>query len=370
MTVAATVFGRSNRGRASMRSRDGTAALTPAILALDYLRRSPSPAGGEGSHKEWLHFVVHAPGVEALVNFSLVDDVRPEAGTRAELARLVVLVKTDEWCGDVELFDPGEVTVTGGAIDMRYGTSSVRFERDAFQIHVRLRDRPVSIDLVLRPDAAPIPCHNIRFEIDQRPINWMVLPRLAAYGEIRVRGKTFRLDRAAAYHDHNWGHFSWGRDFAWEWGYALPEDLDGPWSVVYVRLSDRRRLRTYKQAVFLWHRAAAVRVFRDTDVQVTLAGLLRPRRVFKLPAIMNVLNPGTAVDVPLELRCRAGDRTDELSLAFRADEVAQVCIPNDTDDIGITVINEVSGRLCLEGAVGGECVRIDGPAMFEFIRGA
>ena len=345
-------------------------ALAPSILALDYLRRSPFPSGGDGSHKEWLHFVVHAPGVEALVNFSLVDDVRREACSRAELARLVVLVKTDEWCGDVELFDAEEVAVTGGGIDMRYGASSVRFHRGAFQVHVRLRDRPVSMDLVLRPEAAPVPCHNIRFELDRRPINWMVLPRLAAYGEIRAGGKSFRLDGAAAYHDHNWGHFSWGRDFAWEWGYALPEDLGGAWTVVYVRLSDRSRLRTYKQGVFLWRRAEVARVFRDADVCVTLAGLLRPRKVFKLPAIMNVLNPGTAVDVPLELRCGAGAGDDELSFVYRADEVAQVCIPNDTDDSGITIINEVTGRLSLEGRIEGERVRVDGPAMFEFIRGA
>src|SRR4029078_10303778 len=128
----------------------------------------------------------------------------------------------------------------------------------------------------------------------------MVLPRLVACGEIRVRGKSFQLDRAAAYHDHNWGHFSWGRDFAWEWGYALPEDLRAPWTVVYVRLSDRGRVRTYKQAVFLWRRTSVARVFRDTEVDVTLAGLLRPASVFKLPRIMNVLSPGTAVDVPAE----------------------------------------------------------------------
>jgi len=334
------------------------------------VRRSPFPAGGEGSYKEWLHFVVHAPGVEALVNFSLVDDVRPEAHARAELARLVVLVKTDEWCGDIESFETDDVTVAGGGIDMRYGASSVRFERDAFQIHVRMRGQPVSMDLVLRPDSAPAPCHNIRLDLDQRPINWMVLPRLIACGEIRVRGKSFQLDRAAAYHDHNWGHFSWGRDFAWEWGYALPEDLRAPWSIVYVRLSDRGRLRTYKQGVFLWRRTSVARVFRDAEVDVTLAGLLRPASVFKLPRIMNVLSPGTAVDVPAELRCRAGAGTDDVSFTYRADEVAQVCIPNDTDDSGVTIINEVSGRLCLDGTVGGERVTIDGPAMFEFVRGA
>jgi hypothetical protein len=85
---------------------------------------------------------------------------------------------------------------------------------------------------------------------------------------------------------------------------------------------------------------------------------------------MNVLSPGTAVDVPAELRCRAGAGTDDVSFTYRADEVAQVCIPNDTDDSGVTIINEVSGRLCLDGTVGGERVTIDGPAMFEFVRGA
>ena len=90
-----------------------------AVRALDYLRRSPFTAGGDGSHKEWLHFVVHAGDVEALINFSLVDDVRAGAARGAELARLVVLVKAGAWSGDIELFDAADVQVAGGAIDMR-----------------------------------------------------------------------------------------------------------------------------------------------------------------------------------------------------------------------------------------------------------
>ena len=80
--------------------------LTRAIEAGDYLRRSPFSLGGEGCHKEWLHFVIHTAELDLLVNFSLVDDVRPEAAPGTEFPRTVVLVRDATqpdagWDGDI-----------------------------------------------------------------------------------------------------------------------------------------------------------------------------------------------------------------------------------------------------------------------------
>ena len=85
-------------------------------------------------------------------------------------------------------------------------------------------------------------------------------------------GTTYSLDGSPAYHDHDWGHFRWGRDFAWEWGFSLPEDPSNPWSLVFVRMSDRSRHQAYTQAVFVWRREATHRTFLDHEIGIATRG--------------------------------------------------------------------------------------------------
>lgn len=350
------------------------AELTRAIELGDYLRRSPFAFGGEGSHKEWLHFVVHTAELDLLVNFSLVDDVRPEAAPGAEFPRTVVLVRDATrgdggWDGDIELFDLDECRVAGGGIDVRFGANHARFANGQYEIGVRMRRRPITIDVRLRPLTFPALSNNISLELVDRPINWMVLPRLAATGTVQVGDRWHRFVEAPAYHDHNWGHFAWGRDFAWEWGFSLPPKPEEPWTVVFVRLADRGHRCAFMQGLFLWRRDAHWRIFRAHEMTVAPHGLLRAPRPFKLPPIMNVVSAGTDTDVPARLEARAEADGDWAEMEFVAEDVAQVCIPNDTDDHAVTVINEVSGALQLRGEVRGEPLAMAGRAMFEFVRG-
>lgn len=348
--------------------------LERAVEIGDYWRRSPFGVGGAGSHKEWLHFVVHTANLDLLVNFSLVDDVRPEAAPGTELPRTVVLVRDaasagGAWDGDIELFAPDECRVVGGGIDTHFGPNAVRFGDGAYDIRIRMRRRPIALDLRLRPVTFPALSNNIGLEMSDRPINWMVLPRLVADGTARIGNTEHQLRAAPAYHDHNWGHFAWGRDFAWEWGFSLPPTPRDPWTVVFVRLADRGHTRVLTQGLFLWRGASHWRIFRAHEMRVAPRGLLRTPRVYKLPRVMNVISPGSDVDVPARLDAYAEADGDWAEITFDSDEVAQVCIPNDTDDDAVTVINEVSGSLRLRGAIRGERVTMTGRAMFEFVRG-
>lgn len=341
-------------------------ALSKAIADADWLRRSPFPHGGPGGHKEWWHFCVYAPGLDVLVNFSLVDDVREGAPAGQEFARVVVLVRDREWDGDVELFETERVEVVGGGLFMRFGDNRVSFDGERYVIEVKLRHRPIDISLRLEPRCVPSLANNIRLDPGP-PINWMVLPRMEATGVVRVGQRVTAVHRARAYHDHNWGHFAWGRDFAWEWGYGLPEADEGnPWSMVFVRLSDRAHTRTYMQALFLWRELLQHRVLRAADVTVERIGFLRAPRVFKLPRAMALVAPGTVTDVPKALEITARGDGDEVRCRFEAEDVAAVVIPNDHDP-GVTVIHEVSGEVTVEGRVRGERVAMQGRAIFEFL---
>lgn len=336
-----------------------------ALESADWLRRSPALHGGARGHKEWWHFAAYAPGIDVLVNLSLVDDVRADAPAAQEFARVTVLVRTDAWDGDVELVTASRVDAPGGGLSMRMGENSAAFIDGAYHLRVALTRRPITIELVVRPEALPSIAHNIPLDAGP-PIHWLVAPRCRAEGTVTLGAQTHTLRDAPAYHDHNWGLFAWGRDFAWEWGFGLPPLRDNPWSLVFVRLSDRAHTLARMQALFLWRGVWQHRVLRADEVSVTREGFLRPARVLKVPRAMALVSPSTATDVPARLVVDARGDGDWVRAVFTAHDLAQVVIPNDHDP-GNTIINEVGGEVSVEGEVRGEQVLMQGRAVFEFL---
>lgn len=222
-----------------------------ALCKNGYFRRSRFAWEGVAGHKEWLHFAVHGDGIDLLANLSLVDDVRPQAKPGAELCRVVCLVREERWTGDIDQYDRSKVEVRGGELGVRFGPNRVELRSGVVELSLAMRRRAIALDLVLEPHTFPTQANNL--EVDNcPPIQWLVVPRLFASGEVRIGDRRVELSRAPAYHDHNWGYFRWGKNFAWEWGYAAPDDERNPWTMVFVRLSDRAHLTDLMQAVFLW----------------------------------------------------------------------------------------------------------------------
>lgn len=339
--------------------------LAEAAERADHYRRPLRRPGGAPGHKEWHHFCVYGDGIDALVNFSIVDDVRPGVKPGTELARLVVILKDEHWEGGVELFEMNDVDVEAGRVNARFGANTMRLEDGVYRLTVTMTERPVRLELELRVLSFPAPAYNVEVG-DGPPIHWLVIPRLSANGTIEVDGRVHRLRDAPAYHDHNWGWFRWGRDFAWEWGFGIPPAPDDPWSVVFVRLSDRGHTRAMMQALFVWKHSRLVRVFRASDVALERVGHLRQRRVFKLPRPMGLLSPGRITDVPQRVEIRGEADGDWGEASFDAEDGSQVIIPND-DDLGVTIINEVAARFRARGRVGGEQFETGGRSIFEYL---
>ena len=76
--------------------------LDRAIEQVDWFRRSPSRVGGAAGFKEWQHFCIYGHGIDLLINFSEVDDVREDRREGVTFARVTVLARLDRWHGGVE----------------------------------------------------------------------------------------------------------------------------------------------------------------------------------------------------------------------------------------------------------------------------
>jgi hypothetical protein len=337
----------------------------------DFWRRSPASAGGAAGHKEWSYFCVLAHDVDVIVNLSIMDRPPLERGApgRAEEARVALLARTHEgiWHGDVEACAPETVVLQAGRVGVRLGRSQLSLTEGAYRLDAHVGSGPVTTSLVLRPTARPGLTRSVPLGPDE-PMHWLVVPRLAATGEVRIGQDVYRLRNAPAYHDHNWGCFSWGGDFAWEWGIALAGQAT-PWSLIYYRITDRGRHRAISQGVLLWRDDRHCRTFRDTDLRVRGAGLLRVGRSLWVPRIMSLAIPGTAADIPGRLEVEARSGNDALDIAIDLADCAQVGVPNDHDE-GMTSISECRGRVRVSGRVRGDVVRFDGPAVVEFNRAA
>jgi hypothetical protein len=319
-------------------------------------------------HKEWHHFCVVGSEVDAVVNLNLSGTVGPAATPGGQVARVVVLARAHGrgWHGEVETTPIRDVEARPGEVDLRVGGNTVRFQDGEFVVSVALQDHPVGMRLSLKPRTLPL---IVRNDVPVGPawVNWLVLPRLEATGTIVLGSRVYRLERAPAYHDHNWGRWRWGQDFSWQWGFGLPEDPEEPWAAVFDRTTNRARSTDLERTLALWHRGELHRMLTQTEVDVQPLGLLAPERVgLQIPRVMALLMPERTTDIPHRLVVSGAAGADRLQLVFEPEDVAQILVPNETD-LGMTVINEAAGRVTLEGRVKGRTVASAGRGIFEFL---
>ncbi len=344
----------------------GQRVIERAIDRGGFLRGSGIRLGDAPGHKEWLHFCFASDEFDLLLNFSVVDAAHASVTDPAELARVVCLIRDrDGWDGDVVSYRRDETEIRRGYLSLQFGQSRVHFHSGVFHVQAVLPDRDIEVELLLTPLTIPTPANNITLD-EGPPMHWLAVPRLLASGYVRKGDHTRRVRNVLAYHDHNWGSFRWGRNFAWQWGYALPDDSSDPLSFVMLRLGDRARIRTFLQSLFVWRGPRQYRAFRDDELTIELDGALRQDRVFKLPRVMSLLASGNATDVPERLLVTARGRDDSVQLRFDFRDVAQIIIPND-DDLDVTIINESRAHYTCEGNIRGERFVSTGRALVEFL---
>jgi hypothetical protein len=343
--------------------------LERAVPRVDAWRQSPTGnPSATGSYKEWMHFCLSLPGERPghlLVNLNVTESATPTA--RARTARLITLGYLDDgWCGQLETFAARQVAGRPGGLDLTLGANELRWREGAF--HLSLATPDITADVRLEPMVLPTIASRVSFG-REHAIHWVTLPRLEASGWVQLRGRRVPLERAPAYHDHNWGDFRWGGDLAWEWGFVNPMDPRSPFNVVFVRVSDRGRHRTLSQSVLLWRHDTLVRTFEDREVRTTLEGVHGGPRPFTLPKIASLLTPGTSSGVPARVVVEARGREEHLRIVFETTSKARVGIPSDVDPFGLVVLNETCGEARVSGETRAGAFAFAAPSIMEFVRG-
>jgi hypothetical protein len=339
-----------------------------AVARLDGWRRPlTGPVTEAASYKEWMHFCVRLPGDppgHLLVNFNVTE--RRLATCRLRTPRMIAMCDTDRWRGEVQTFGDEAVAATPGRVDVRMGSSHLRWRDDAFEVRIDAAD--LAARLRIRPLVLPTVTSSVSFG-PGHAMHWVVIPRLEASGFVDVGGRRLTLERALTYHDHNWGHFRWGEDLSWEWGFVNPDDPACPWSIVFVRVSDGGRHRTLSQGVLVWKDDVNVRTFQNREIDVSLEGSRAVERPVTIPPIAGLLVPGASSGVPARLALRAGGSGDGLALDYEVATGARIVVPSDVDDFGCVILNETAGPARVRGSTRAGDFDFTGPAIAEFVRG-
>jgi hypothetical protein len=341
------------------------------ITRSDHLRATPAPAGQAPGFKEWSYFCIATPDVDLLLTFTFLGRIDLPAVDAWPPARVLALARTrtGRWSGGVDEIPPDAVRATPGRVDMTMGACELRFTAGAYALDARLASSAIEVHLRLRPLAPPAVGTSVRMG-NADPMRWIVVPRLEAHGELLLDRRRTEVVGGRAYHDHNWGAFSWGGDFAWEWGLVLPSETHLPWTVVYSRISDRARQRVLSQAILVWRDDLYCRAFRDDEITVEESGLLRGGARLRVPRVMSLVEPATTADVPRTLLARARGGGDRLELRLAPLDFAEVAVPNETHELGTTLLCEARAEAQVTGVIRGERFSLVAPAILEMNHGA
>jgi hypothetical protein len=366
MTAAALEPATTAGGALERRQRE---VLAAAIARSDYFRGRSLSAPGVPGYKEWTYFCVAAPQGDLLLTFGLTERIGPARRGEA-VGRLIALLRDRDgaWFGDADEIRAADVDARHGRIDLRLGESAVRFARGGYDVDARLASGEVAARLRFEPLALPTIGTSVRLGACEA-MRWVVVPRLAASGEISIAGRRTAVDAAPAYHDHNWGTFIWGTDFAWEWAAIPPSRPDARFSFVYSRISDRARGRTLSQAILVWRDDESCRIFRDEELRVESEGLLRGGSRLRIPRVMRLVEPGHTADMPRRITARATRGSDRIELCLDLRDYAEIAVPNE-DGLATTLLCEARASVEIHGTIRGESFAESGAAIFELNHGA
>jgi hypothetical protein len=340
--------------------------MTAALDRSDFLRAPVlAPAHPDG-FKEWHHFVVHARGRRLLINFSLNNE-SSRAGELRLVPRVIVIAHNRRWTGAIERFTDSELQLSAELGDLAIGRNRMTIGPDGYQVRLDLPHNDIRGELHFTPTSSPFVVNNQ--PLGEGRLSWLFVPRMRTDGWLRIGAEGHRFDGDIAYHDHNWGRFFWGGDFGWTWGTILPRESADPWSLVFLRMTDRRRLRCFSHALYVWHHDEPAAIFRHAAVKSRTSGLLGRPADCTLPPAMRLVLGGEVPDVPQRVEITAARGADTVHAEFRAESYARLAQPSEVELNRSTVICETNGTARVQGSINGERIDVSAAGVFEFLHG-
>lgn len=139
--------------------------------------------------------------------------------------------------------------------------------------------------------------------------------------------------------------------------------------MVFLQTTDRSRLQSLSQALYVWRDDEPAAIFRHAAVQVHSHGRLNRPADCTLPPPMRLLLDGEAPGVPERIEIHATRAGDFVHAEFHSRSYARLAQPSEVQLDGTTVLCETSGAATASGTIAGEEFHFVGTGVFEFLYG-
>lgn len=337
-----------------------------ALRGAERLGAFRGPLGESGPFKEWMHVCATGHSGFILLNFSFE---RPEGCTAQVRAVVLAHVAGRHIARILEPSSAGP-SFHPGRTSAHIAGCGFSWIGDRAWLTLDTGDGVLTGKIDLQAIATAACTHSIPM-MHGRDMGWIVAPRWeVTSGTISLHGESIRVDAWQAYHDHNWGHFSWSDDFSWEWAFGFPDDRKQSACVVFGRLTDRVCARVVSRVLMVWWAGRQLRTFRGKDVNVDLIGEHRVEACHPIPGICRLLMPRRLTGVPVTIAVHARHGQDELHAHFTTTHAFRVGVPSDGELTGIRILHEQAASVACWGRVAGHDIQFDGLGGSELLRHA
>ncbi|MGD8415572.1 MAG: hypothetical protein PVH91_00800 [Pseudomonadales bacterium] len=328
------------------------ADVATEIRAKDFWRS----AGATPAEKEWYHFCIFTDGIELIVNLAMVwlDDGAVPVCT-------VIARDPYGWTGGLSISRASRRSTRVGRVEFMADDAELTFDGGLYHLSGASPDGEIEFDLKLTPQTWPVVAATPRLgQSGGERMHWAVVPRLAASGGIRINGSQQVVEHALAYHDHNWGRFSWDNGCSWNWGVFLPWSADV--AIVHAEVCSADLSRVHFREIYLWQNGRPCVVRNARQMNLSCTGRL-PEPELTVPGVFRLIDPSMPWPLPnaIVIDSDPGGKPVRLKVDLRS--CARIVAPAGPD--GTVTFTEAVGRGMLrlddEGA-------LRGPAMWEFNR--
>ncbi len=324
-------------------------------------------------YQEWHYFNVmdEEQGLSLITTLKLRGDIYDPVNSSAQVMLNYSTPDVGNIIVDFYPITPDQVEYSSETPDLRIYTSTVTLTDEGYHVHVESADSQTVFDAMFKPFTEPAPFFTVPYEQPygpERVINWLVAsPKMKVDGTLTTskgtaQEKTYTLENARGYHDHNWGYWLWQDDIGWDWGQASESKnhLDGndvgKYAFCFGNVTNNEHTESRGAVLNIWKNKKIIARFEDGEIQI------QHDYMTTIPQLSN--NP-----FPMYTVLTADSGENSMSIIFSTEDVSPIPIP-----IGIPIVTdkylviwELTGTYEVTGYIDGKPVSYTSKGFMEYV---
>jgi hypothetical protein len=195
--------------------------------AYHYQDYASSP--GAFWYTEWWYFNFHDPatGIDGICTFAVFNPGDKDFLGAASLTACVFVPGETMADPVIEYFELSDWSASYDKCDVTLGKSHCEaLDAQTYRVTVSTSDGGILLDLTYtQADAPQFLAHDVHGKDEPWEVSsWLVyMPSARVSGTVLYRGRTYRLQNAVGYHDHDWGMWHVYAK-TWSWAYMSSPD--------------------------------------------------------------------------------------------------------------------------------------------------